>query len=113
MRLPCSFGGHLEVETFCALEVGNHSEQIPGVWVSAWAKHAHQTLCRPLREAAQFLKPDGCVDVVAQYRFTSIEISGQETLQALAEQLLPVFAVSIGAGLHGFLEFSCESHRFS
>jgi hypothetical protein len=98
------------MEAFYALEVRDHFEQVPRLWVPAWAKHTHQTFRRPLCEAAQFLKSDRRVDIVAQYRFSRIEISGQETFDAFPEQLLPVFAVSLDPSLHSFLELSGKRH---
>jgi hypothetical protein len=108
--LAGSLKGQLEMETFDTLEMANHLEEIPGLWVPLGPEHAHEAFCRPRRETTQFLKPDRGVDVIPQYRFSSVEISGEQAFDSFSKQLLAVLAVSLDAGLYGFLELSCEGH---
>lgn len=52
----------------------NHFEQIARLRIPGGAEHAHQTFCGSFRDATEFLKPDRRVNVVAQNRFSRIEI---------------------------------------
>jgi DNA replication protein DnaC len=74
-------------------------------------EHAHQAFGGSFRDATEFLKPNRRIDVVAQNRFSSIEIAGQERFHASTEEFLRVFAVLADARLHRFLELARERHR--
>lgn len=111
VALARGFQRELELETLSTLKVTNHFEQIARLRVPGRAEHAHQTFCGSFRDATELLKPDCRVDVVAQNRFSLIEISGQERLHAFTKEFLPVFSVLLDAGLHRFLELARERHR--
>ena len=91
--LACGFEGELELETLGTLKVTNHFEQIARMRIPVRTEHAHQAFGRSFRDATEFLKPNRRIDVVAQNRFSSIEISGQERFHASTEECLQVFAV--------------------
>jgi hypothetical protein len=74
-RLARVFDGELELETLGTLKVTNHFEQIARMRIPVRTEHAHQAFGRSFRDATEFLKPNRRIDVVAQNRFSSIEIS--------------------------------------
>ena len=89
--LARGFEGELELETFGTLKVTNHFEQVARLRIPGRAEHAHQALGGSFRDATELLKPDRRVNVVAQNRFSRIEISRQERLHAFTKEFLPVF----------------------
>jgi hypothetical protein len=84
--------------------VTNHFEQIAPMRIPVRTEHAHQAFGRSFRDTTEFLKPNRHIDVVAQNRFSSIQISGQERFHASTEEFLPVFSVLPDARLHRFLD---------
>jgi hypothetical protein len=100
-----------EVEAFGALQVTNDFEQIPSLRVAFRAKHPHQALRWPPRQATQFLKTDSRIDVIAQYRLSGVEIPAEQTLDAFSEEFLAVPSISRDARLYGVLELSCQTHN--
>src|SRR4051812_10260410 len=118
MRLTCrrnaalarSAERQLEMKPLFFLEVLNDLEEITRLRVAARTEHPHQAFRRPLRSAAQLLKPDRGVDVVAKDRLPSVEITGEKAFDAFPQQLLPVFPISSEACLHRFLELPRQRH---
>jgi hypothetical protein len=90
-RLARRFERELELEPFGTLKVTNHLKQIARLRIPGGAEHAHQAFGGSFRDATELLKPDRRVNVVAQNRFSRIEISGQERLHAFTQEFLPVF----------------------
>ena len=108
--LACSSERHLEVQPLGPLELADHLEQVARLRIPPGAEHPHETLGRPARQAAELLKADRGVDVVAEDCLPGIEIAGKETLHAFPQQLLSILAVPPDAGLHGFLERTRQRH---
>jgi hypothetical protein len=65
--------------------VGDYFEKVAGARISFWAKHSHQAFCGLMRKSAQLLKSHGGIDVIAQYRFACVEISGKKAFNAFAQ----------------------------
>src|SRR5580704_18190658 len=59
------------------LEVADHTKQIPGLRITARAKHADETLCRYSRRPAELLETRRRFDVVAQDRLAGIDIAAE------------------------------------
>ena len=65
---------------------------------------------RPVREGAQFLEPDGGVDVVAQHDLARIHVSCKQALDAFLQQPFSKCRVAFGAGLRGLSEVTGDRH---
>ena len=97
------------MKTFGALQMADHLKEITRLRVPARTQHSHQALRRPLCASAQFLESDRRVDVVAQYRFSRVEVSSQETfdtfrrgsLRYLRSDLRRACTVSLNSRVRG------------
>ena len=89
--LACSSERQREVQALDPLELADHPEQVARLRVPPGAEHAHEALGRPPRAAAELLKADRSVDVVAEDCLPGIEIAGKETLHPFAQQRLSIF----------------------
>jgi hypothetical protein len=98
--------GEFQAEASGLLQVGDHLEEISRLGIPFWAKHAHETLRGFVGEVAQRFKAYGRVDVIAQNGLAGLELSGEETFNALAQKLVPESRIAFDAGLYGSLKIA-------
>jgi hypothetical protein len=98
------------MEPFGCLEMLDYFEEISGLRVAAWTQHAHQALRRSFGTPTQLFEPDRRVNVIAQDRFSRIQIAGKKAFDAFPQKRFPIFAIRTKARLHAFLELPGQRH---
>jgi hypothetical protein len=56
----------VELHARALLQIADHAEQVPGLWIAARAEHADEALRRGVGGLAKFLEAHRCLDDVAQ-----------------------------------------------
>ena len=93
-----------------SLEVADDLEQIAGLRITSGAQHSHQALRGFIYQPAEFLKPDGGVDEVAQDGLTGVQVAGEQAFDSFRQQGFTKGRFSVNAFSDGFLEISCQDH---
>src|SRR5258705_4975614 len=94
----------VQAEARALLQVTDHAEEVLGLRIAAWSEHADQALGRRAGRFAKLFKADRRLDVVAQDRLASINITAQHCINAFAKKSLGEFLVGLDPTLHQFLE---------
>src|SRR5882672_10538461 len=97
----------VQAEARALLQVTDHAEEVLGLRIAARSEHADQALGRRAGRFAKLFKADGRLDVVAQDRLASINITAQHCIDAFAKKSLGEFLVGLDPTLHQFLEAFC------
>src|SRR5216684_909413 len=100
----------VQAEPRALLQVADHAEEVLGLRIAAWSEHADQALGRRAGRFAKLFKADGRLDVIAQDRLASINITAQHCIDAFAKKSLGKFLVGLDPTLHQFLEAFCFCH---
>src|SRR6266700_4367837 len=95
---------HAKMHARTLLQITDHAEQIFGLRVAARPKHADQAFRRCAGRGPELLEADRCLDVVAQDRLAGIHVARKQGVDALAQERLRKFYVTLDVVLHQFLE---------
>jgi hypothetical protein len=90
------------------LQIADDTEQVSSLRIAAGSEHPTQAFRRHVSGLGQFLKSDSGLDIVAQYRFAGLDVTGK--LRFCTSSLkpfgwimaLPFIAITIYFGISAF-----------
>ena len=97
--------------TIDLLQIGDHRKEVARLRVPSRAEHAHEALRRTAKHCPEREKANRSVDILAQYRFPCLNISGNHAGHRLAQEGTSKLCIVFEVFFDSVAEFTCVCHR--
>lgn len=104
---------HFKHSAVDLLQVGSDLEDLSGLRISRGAEHTHEDLWRSSEVGTELDEADRSVDVLAQDRFTRIEVADDHAADGFAQEGAAKLLALLKIGSDGSVEASCKWHSAS